>query len=133
MVQYGNYVLEAGQKIGLDFQAPFKWREMLQEVGFVDIQIRWFTWPIGPWAKYSKNKVIGRYLYADFYEGLDVARLLFTNVLGWSSTDVDILIAQVRTEMKEQKVHLYERVCFCYARKPEERRAQREDVPRTQE
>jgi hypothetical protein len=120
MVQYGNHVVEAGQRIGLDFQAPFKWREMLQAAGFVDIHIRWFSWPIGPWAKHSKNKAIGRFLYADFYEGLDVARLLFTNVLGWSSTEIDVLIAQVRTEMKEQKIHLYERVCFCYARKPDD-------------
>ncbi|KIW04945.1 uncharacterized protein PV09_04110 [Verruconis gallopava] len=118
MVKYGNHVLDAGRRIGLDFQAPYKWREMLQEAGFVDINIRWFNWPIGPWAKGVKNKMIGRYLYVDFHEGLEVARLLFTNVLGWSSNDFDNLIAQVRAEMEEQKIHLYERVCFCYARKP---------------
>jgi hypothetical protein len=119
MVQYGNHVVDAGQRIGLDFQAPFKWRAMLQEAGFVDIQIRWYSWPIGTWAKHDKNKAIGRYLHADFSAGLDVARLLFTNVLRWSTSDVDILIAQVREEMKKQKIHLYEMVCFCYARKPE--------------
>jgi hypothetical protein len=120
MVQYGNHVTEAGQRIGLDFQAPLKWPELLQAAGFVDIHIRWFNWPVGPWAKHDKNKAIGRFVYVDFYEGLDVARLLFTNVLGWETEEVDVLIAQVRTEMKEQKIHLYERVCFCYARKPEE-------------
>jgi hypothetical protein len=133
MVKYGNHVVDAGQRIGLDFQAPFKWREMLQEAGFVDIRVRWFHWPIGTWAKASKNKVIGRYLCADFYEGSDVARLLFMNVLRWSLTEVDALIAQVRAEMKERKVHLYERVCFCYARKPEEQKAQGEDVSQMQE
>jgi hypothetical protein len=120
MVKYGTYVTEAGQRISLDFQAPLKWAELLQAAGFIDINIKWFNLPIGPWAKHEKNKVIGRFLYADFYEGLDVARLLFTSVLGWSTEEIDVLIAEVRSEMKEQKIHLYERVCFCYARKPEE-------------
>jgi hypothetical protein len=120
MVQYGNHVTEAGQRINLDFQAPLKWQEQLQAAGFVDIHTRWYNWLIGPWAKRDKNKAIGRFLYADFYEGLDVARLLFTGVLGWSTEEIEAFIAEVRNEMKEQKIHLYERVCFCYARKPEE-------------
>ena len=120
MVQYGTHVTEAGQRIGLDFQAALKWPEQLRAAGFVDIHVRWYNWPIGAWAKHDKNKTIGRFLYVDFYEGLDVARLLFTNVLKWNTEEFDALVAEVRNEMREQKIHLYERVCFCYARKPEE-------------
>jgi hypothetical protein len=120
MVQYGTQVTEAGQRIGLDFNAPQKWAELLQAAGFVDVHIRWFNLPVGPWAKNDKNKLIGRLLHRNFYEGLDVARLLFTNVLKWNAEEFEVLVAEARREMKEQKIHLYERVCFCYARKPEE-------------
>jgi len=33
---------------------------------------------------------------------------------------VQILVAGIRNEYKEQKIHLYHPVCFCYARKPED-------------
>jgi hypothetical protein len=120
MVKYGTHITEAGQLIGLDFNAPSKWADLLQAAGFVDVHVRWYNLPVGPWAKHDKNKAIGRFLHANFHEGLEVARLLFTNVLKWEKEDFDVLVAEARNEMNEQKVHLYEPVCFCYAKKPEE-------------
>ena len=122
--------MEAGQQIGLDFQAPLKWQEQLQAAGFVDIYLRWFNWPIGPWAKHKKNKVIGQFAFLDFYEGIGVGVTFLSNILGWSKEDVQVMIEKARNEMKEQKVHLYLRVCFCYARKPEDAQEGEEDVPR---
>lgn len=119
MVRYGNNITEAGKRIGLDFQVTSNWVQYLEQAGFVDICVKWVHWPIGPWAKGEKNKALGRFLHADFYEGLDLARLLFTGVLGWQKEEFEVLVAEARNEMRDQKVHLYAKVCFCYARKPE--------------
>jgi hypothetical protein len=114
--------------MGLDIQAPLKWHEQLQAAGFVDIHLRWFNWPIGPWAKHKKNKVIGQLAFIDFYENLDSGFTFLQSALGWSREEVQVLIEEARNELKEQKVHSYLRICFCYARKPEDAQGE-EDVP----
>jgi hypothetical protein len=110
--------MEASTKVGVDLQAPLLWPEQLRSVGFTDIHIRWFNWPLGPWAKQARNKTIGRYALADLQEGVGATVALFTKGFGWSDEEFQVLVANVRKEQKEQKVHLYHPVCFCYARKP---------------
>ncbi|KAF2672387.1 S-adenosyl-L-methionine-dependent methyltransferase [Microthyrium microscopicum] len=124
---YGDVMLEAGKRIGLDFEAPEKWREWLEAAGFVDIHMKWVNWPIGPWAKHQKNKILGRFTYLDFYDAIEAAGPLVIAALGKTQEEVQTLIDDSRAEFKAQKIRLYQRVCFCYARKPEN--TQEEEVP----
>ncbi len=39
--------------------------------------------------------------------------------LGWSSEKANAVLDAASDELKEQKLLMNERVCFCYARKPE--------------
>jgi hypothetical protein len=119
-IKWETYGMEAGQKAGLNLQAPLTWAENLRKIGFVDIHIKWYNWPIGPWAKNKKNKVLGRYTLANFHEAISAPNALFTRVLGWSIEEVQVLVAGIRNEFKEQKIHMYHPICFCYARKPED-------------
>ena len=50
-VEWGDYLIEAGLHVGLDFNAPAKFTRMLQEIGFEDVTIKWQNWPINTWAK----------------------------------------------------------------------------------
>ncbi len=46
-----------------------------------------------------------------FLEGLGGLTVgLFTRVLGWTSLEIDILLAKMRTEMKDRSIHSYETV-----------------------
>jgi hypothetical protein len=112
------YLFEAGQRIGLDFQAPNKWPELLEAAGFVDITIKWVHWPLGPWAKADKYKLIGRLAYEDFTGALDIVLPMFKG-LGWSTEKSQVVADAARNELKEQKTNLYQKICFCYARKPD--------------
>jgi len=125
-IKWSLHCMEAAVRIGINLQAPLAWPDQLRAVGFTDIHIKWFNWPIGPWAKQKKNKMLGRYVFANFYDAVAAPNALFTRVLGWSIDEVNILLAHVRNEHKEQKVHLYQQICFAYARKPQE---VREDDP----
>jgi hypothetical protein len=116
-VESSTYMIEAGQRIGLDFQAPSKWSELLEEAGFVDINFKWVNWPIGPWAKGDKYKFMGRLTIEDFLGAIDVTIPIF-KALGWSTEKTQALINAASDELEEQNVLLYQRVCFCYARKP---------------
>ena len=117
-VEYTNSVVQATQRIGLDFQATNKWPELLEAAAFVDINVKWVNWPIGPWAKGDKYKLIGQLTFEDFAGAMEVTIPMF-RALGWSTEKAQALIEVAREEITEQKIHLYQRVCFCYARKPE--------------
>jgi SAM-dependent methyltransferase len=117
-IHFNNLCLDMGSQMGLDLMAPLKWREHLLSAGFREIHMHWYNWPVGPWAKHRKNKVLGKLTFVDFFEGLDSAAPLFQRFLNWSSEETQVRIAEVKNEMKEQKIHLYQRICVCYAKKP---------------
>jgi hypothetical protein len=112
--------MEAAEKMGLNVQVPLSWHRYLQDAGFVDIHSKWTNWPIGTWAKHKKNKELGRLAYMDFYEAMASTVPLFQKVLGYTTDEAQVLMAEARKEFRDQKVHLYQQCCFCYARKPEE-------------
>jgi hypothetical protein len=111
-------MLEACQRFSLDFQATEKWCKLLEEAGFVDINIKWVNWPLGPWAKGDKQKLVGRLALEDFV-GVISATTPMLEALGWSTEKAQATLDEVCAEMKGQSLLLYQRVCFCYARKPE--------------
>jgi hypothetical protein len=112
--------MEVGEKMGMNLQAPLSWHEHLQNAGFVDIHSKWSNWPIGTWAKHKKNKELGRLAYMDFYDAMASTIPVFQKVLGYTPDETQVLLAEARKEFRDQKVHLYQQCCFCYARKPEE-------------
>jgi hypothetical protein len=49
-----------------DTCAPIEWEEQLQTAGFKNLYLQWVKWPIGPWPKGRKNKLLGE-LFAKTY------------------------------------------------------------------
>lgn len=63
-------------------------------------------------------KELGAYQQANIIEGLDAFSLaLMTRVLGWSSEEVTVLLADVRKELLDRKIHLYAKMYFVYGQK----------------
>lgn len=44
---------------------------------------------------------------------------LFTRVLGWSKTEIEVLVAGTRRELRDLSLHLYTKVRVIYGQKPE--------------
>jgi hypothetical protein len=103
-------------------KAPLSWHEQLHAAGFIDIHMKWFNWPIGPWAKGRKNKILGKLALMNYCDGIDAGIPVLMNILGWRFEEAQVFIAEVRKEWKEQKVHFYLPICFCYAKKPHDTR-----------
>ncbi len=104
--------------MGWDLAAPLKWRHSLEAAGFTDIHIQWFNWPVGPWAKQKKNKLIGKLTFMNFFDLFGSVGPLCQKFLNYTAEETETLIAQSRKEMREQKLHFYQPICFCYAKKP---------------
>ncbi|CAJ0554526.1 Ff.00g130390.m01.CDS01 [Fusarium sp. VM40] len=69
--------------------SALKYKEQLEEAGFVDINIAKRKWPTNHWPKDPKHKQIGR------------------GGLGWSKEEVGGFLTDVREDMKNANIHSY--------------------------
>jgi hypothetical protein len=108
-LRWCSLFIEAAAKTGLDATAPTKFSSKLRAAGFVDIRRKTLKWPVGQWAKGAKNKLLGYYIYEDYNDFLPSSALgLFTRVLKWTREEVELFLAEVRRETREQKErHFY--------------------------
>lgn len=63
---------------------------------------------MSPWAKDPKLKHQGRYNQLAMLDSLQAYTLrLFTNVLQWPPVKAEMLIADVRKELMDPRIHMY--------------------------
>lgn len=93
--------------------------QRMQDVGFVDVQIRMFMWPTNGWPKDPFMKELGRWNQINILDGLEGFCLaLLTRGLGWKKEEVDVLVARVNRDIKDRKIHAYFPMPVIYGRKP---------------
>lgn len=59
-----------GTKIGRDFMAPLKYKEYMEEAGFVDIVVKQVLAPVNVWPQDPIDKAIGGWLSLDVQKGV---------------------------------------------------------------
>jgi hypothetical protein len=111
--------MEAMGRHGKDFTIPTRWKDMLRDAGFIDIHQKWYNWPIGPWSKGKKNKLLGRLLLADLHDGLAASTAVYVNLLGWTADEAHALVKRAQEDMMSQKNHFSMKSIVIYAKKPE--------------
>ncbi|KAL9037882.1 MAG: hypothetical protein Q9180_003470, partial [Flavoplaca navasiana] len=78
----------------------------MRDAGFQNVQERKYKIPIGPWAKDKHLKTIGAWNLVQIEDGLEAFTLrLFTQILGWKSEEVQVLLANVRKDLRNPKIH----------------------------
>ncbi|KAL2435003.1 Methyltransferase [Exophiala dermatitidis] len=110
---------ECHQKLGRELQVLESMRDHMVDAGFEDVTEHRFKWPIGPWPRDPVLKELGHWARAHVETGLENWTLrLLTSVLGWTADEVRILCANVRSEIRNPKVHAIHRMNIVYGRKP---------------
>lgn len=107
-----RYFDQLVQEAAVAFQTPLtdpdKWRRQAEEAGFEAVVERRFKIPSNPWPKDKRMKMVGAFERANFLEGLEGMSLrLFQRGLGWTPEETQVLLAKVRTEVKNPKYHAY--------------------------
>ncbi|KAJ5096448.1 S-adenosyl-L-methionine-dependent methyltransferase [Penicillium alfredii] len=105
---------------GRDWDIMPRMPKLLEEALFDQIEPSEQNCPIGTWPKDPKLKEIGRYFRAQFADSaLDSYSLaLFTRFSDWKPTEVQVLMAHVRSELNSNKIHWYTKFSFVTAQKP---------------
>ncbi|KAH6953751.1 S-adenosyl-L-methionine-dependent methyltransferase [Ilyonectria sp. MPI-CAGE-AT-0026] len=107
-----------------------KWAKYFQTVGeksgesaymngFVDVKSERYEIPIGGWSENKAQKEIGRYFMAYMMEALHGFMLQpMTEVLGWTFDEAMVLIATLRTLLRDTKHKITAYIHVVYGQKP---------------
>jgi len=100
---------KAAMKVGVNLRTSAEWmKESLERVGFVDVTVREFKLPIGPWPKQKRLRDAGLLQLSAMLDSLEGLSLrLFKFYEGWSMDELHVLLAKVRTELRDPGCHAY--------------------------
>ncbi|RDW62388.1 hypothetical protein BP6252_11821 [Coleophoma cylindrospora] len=115
---WNSLCLEASEKTGRPWNTVQYWNSWLREIGFEDVREEVFLWPINTWPRDKGLKELGMWFREDVLSVLPATGRLLTKGLGWSSEEVEVLLAGVRDDVKDRRVHMFEEVRVLYGRKP---------------
>ncbi|RSL46430.1 hypothetical protein CEP54_013850 [Fusarium duplospermum] len=110
---------EGSAKFGKPVDCAPEWKRKLCDAGFVDVRQEVRKLPIGAWPKDLRLKEIGRYQAIQELQVIDsYTPQLFRHVLGWNMEEIQVLMAQVKRELRDPSIHLYLPVYIVWGRKP---------------
>lgn len=79
----------------------------MEQNGFHNIQVLRQPLPLGIWPKDKKLKKIGFLNWTQLWEGLSGMSLrLYLDCLGWSAEELELLLVDVRKDLKDRKLHV---------------------------
>ena len=78
----------------------------MSAAGFVDVTVQEYRLPIGPWPKDEGLRKSGLLNLMAMQEGLHgISAAMFTRSLKWSTEEMEVLLAKVRAEWNDRRVH----------------------------
>jgi hypothetical protein len=108
LVRMSHMSVEAANKLGRNINLGWKYKEMFEKAGFVDIVLQQFKWPSNIWPREKKYKEMGRWNFANIDGGLEGLTLaLFTRGLGLSKEKTMELCSGARKEIRDVSIHAY--------------------------
>ena len=111
--------IEAAHGFGRDPLPGPKLEGWMKDAGFENVVHEKFRLPIGPWPKDKHLKDIGAWNLVQLEDGLEGFTLrLFTQFLGWKTEEVHVMLAKVRKDMRDPKIHAQYDFHVVYGQKP---------------
>lgn len=105
---WSDKFMEACARHNRDPTMASRYKHLLAEAGFCNVEERTFKWPINPWPKDKELKTIGRWNEVNFLEGLEgFCVRLFSSTLAMSREEIELLLAEVRKDISNSSVHIY--------------------------
>ncbi|KAH8666774.1 S-adenosyl-L-methionine-dependent methyltransferase [Xylariales sp. PMI_506] len=103
---------------GRDLTCVPKYKQWLEEIGFVDVTEKKVLWTIGEWASDPKLRLIGRYALQNTLEGIRGIGWKMLRAAGMSAEDIEALVNQCQAELRDPRNHNYGYSYIVYGRKP---------------
>ncbi|EON96182.1 putative tam domain methyltransferase protein [Phaeoacremonium minimum UCRPA7] len=119
LAEWNRLLVEGMLRIGKDITDNLNWGRYMREVGFVDVVETHASCAFNTWPKGERNKLLGAISCQNLLEGVQsMSMALFTRVLGWTPERLAEFLVDVRSDLKNKRIHSYCGVYFVYGRKP---------------
>lgn len=127
MLKWITTLLDASQDLGREPNPGPKLAGWMKDAGFENVRHERFRVPIGPWPKdphlvrsvlefdynppklrwlTQRQKTVGAWNLVQIEDGLEGFTLrLYTQFLGWKPEEVAVLLANVRKNLRDPKIH----------------------------
>jgi len=100
--------MAGGAALRKDLTRGRRYKEILEEIGFVDVVEKRTQFPIGTWAVGKKMKTLGAWMRHDMLTGLQAMSMaIMTRGLGMTPEEVDAHLVNVKAEIESNKLHGY--------------------------
>lgn len=103
--------MDGATALGKDWYRVPKYKEYLEELGFVDVVERTYSCPIGPWARGEKNKTLGVWGRANILQSLQgLSMAVMTRGLRMTPPEIERLLVDVRKDINKdgrEGLHVY--------------------------
>ncbi|KAF9768534.1 hypothetical protein IL306_014162 [Fusarium sp. DS 682] len=81
---------------------------IMKHIGFVDVVVESFRWPINSWPKDKKAKLLGSWCYTNMACGLEAFTMApLTRAHGWTPEEVNLWLVHQRKAMADRDTHAY--------------------------
>lgn len=104
-------LMDGSAALGKDWHRVPKYKEYLEELGFVDVKEHTFSCPIGPWARDEKNKTLGVWGRANVLQSLQgLSMAVMTRGLRMTPQEIERLLVDVRKDLNKngrESLHVY--------------------------
>lgn len=108
---WAKTVTEAAAKSERPLDLYQRCADLMEKVGFVDVQVHESKWPIGFWPKNKRLKEAGTINYRHWCAGMDGYSMHLLTKYGeprpWTSEEVLAHVAQLRKELGNSHHHVY--------------------------
>ncbi|KAF6810385.1 methyltransferase domain-containing protein [Colletotrichum sojae] len=106
--RWNDSLLEGMRRAGRDGRAALGLAGRMRAAGFRGVEERRFAVPATPWARGRRQKVLGAMQMTNNLEGVQgITMKIFTQVLGWSREEAELLLVDVRKDMADRNIHAY--------------------------
>jgi SAM-dependent methyltransferase len=119
LATWGEVIMEASRKVETPFDNPYKYRQWMEEAGFINVKKSVYRLPLNTWPKDPELKEIGRFQIVNVLAGLEGFNLaLLIEHLKWSKEELEVFLALVRKDLCNRKIHAYVDLVCVVGQKP---------------
>ncbi|RSL51757.1 hypothetical protein CEP53_008310 [Fusarium sp. AF-6] len=125
LYKWATLLLRTFATMGSPLDSALRYKEQLEEAGFVDVHVVQRKWPMNRWPKAQIYKQIGMWANQNTMDALAAISLaVFTRPegqggLGWTSEELEVFLIEVRKDIKDHTIHSYWPIWSVYGTKPE--------------
>ncbi|KAH8645692.1 S-adenosyl-L-methionine-dependent methyltransferase [Xylariales sp. PMI_506] len=117
-MRFCNGCAKGALTVGRNMEKLHKYKGWMEEAGFVDVQEKKFIWPFTPWPEDPNLRAVGLYNLQNSYDGIHGVGWKMLKAGGFTEGEIERLISEVRTELRDPENHLYSILYIVIGRKP---------------